>query len=343
MLNERRRIVLAALVEEYVASAQPVASRSLVDRHKLGVSPATVRNELAALEETGYVYQPHVSAGRIPTDSGYRAFVDDIGERGRRVALTAQEVEAVRSCYAQVQSQLSDLMRETSAMLSKLTSYVAVVLAPVLERSRIKRIDLVPLGPRRALLVVITEAGRVADRQVEFERDTPEADLRAAEHYLNATFDGKLADELPTAAEEAPRATWTPVVHAVLDEVLDCLSEADEDQLYRGGTSALLDQPEFSDSRAVRPLLTLLEDGYAMLRVLDDAMESSDVVVRIGRENSSAGLQQVSLVARNYGTGRGEGIVGLIGPTRMDYERAISAVRCVADGLTEALGGKEAE
>lgn len=339
MLNERRRMVLAALVEEYVASAQPVASKSLVDRHKLGCSPATVRNHLAALEETGYVYQPHVSAGRIPTDVGYRAFVDDIAERERRVTLSAEEVQAIHSCYAHVESQLSDLMRETSAMLSKLTSYVAVVLAPVLERSRIKRIDLVALGSRRALLVLITEAGRVANRQVEFADDFSEDDLRDAERYLNATFGGKLAEELPVAVREAPPAAWSPVVQAVLGEVLDCLCEADEEQLYHGGTAVLLDQPEFADSRVVRPLLSLLEDGYAMLRILDDAMESSDVVVRIGRENTTEGLQQVSLVARNYGAGRAEGIVGIIGPTRMDYERAISAVRIVADGLSEALGG----
>jgi heat-inducible transcriptional repressor len=343
MLNERRRIVLAALVEEYVASAQPVASKSLVDRHKLGCSPATVRNDLAALEETGYVYQPHVSSGRIPTDTGYRAFVDDIGGRPRRVALSAGEVAAIHSCYAHVESQLSDLMRETSAMLSKLTSYVAVVLAPVLERSRIKRIDLVPLSSRRTLLVLITEAGRVGDRKVEFDADVAEEDLREAERYLNATFGGKLAEELPEAVREAPPATWSPVVEAVLGEVLDCLSEADEEQLYRGGTATLLEQPEFADTRVVRPLLSLLEDGYAMLRILDDAMESSDVVVRIGRENSTEGLQQVSLVARNYGVGRAEGIVGLIGPTRMDYERAMSAVRCVAGGLSEALGGEGAE
>lgn len=339
MLNERRRMVLAALVEEYVASAQPVASKSLVDRHKLGCSPATVRNDLAALEETGYVYQPHVSAGRIPTDIGYRAFVDDIAERECRIALRPDELEAIRSCYTHVESQLSDLMRETSAMLSKLTSYVAVVLAPVLERSRIKRIDLVALGARRALLVLITEAGRVANRQVEFADDFSEDDLRDAERYLNATFGGKVAEDLPSAVRDAPPATWSPVVHAVLGEVLDCLCEADEEQLYRGGTASLLEQPEFADSRVVRPLLSLLEDGYAMLRILDDAMESSDVVVRIGRENTTEGLQQVSLVARNYGAGGAEGIVGIIGPTRMDYERAISAVRIVADGLSEALGG----
>lgn len=341
MLNERRRLVLAALIDEYVASAQPVASKSLVDRHKLGCSPATVRNDLAALEGSGHVYQPHVSAGRIPTDSGYRAFVDGIGERGARAGLSPAEVEAVHSCYLRYERQLSDLMRETSALLSQLTHYVAVVLAPVLERSRIKRIDLVPLGPQRALLVVITEAGRVADRTIELPSETSEDDVRAAERYLNDAFAGKPAEELRGAAADEELATAHPAAAAALGEIIDCLAEADSEQLYRGGTSALLEQPEFADSRVVRPLLSLLEDGYAMLRVLDDAMEAPDVVVRIGRENPTEGLQHVSLVAGNYRAGGAEGIVGLIGPTRMDYERAMSAVRHVADGLTEVFGGGE--
>jgi heat-inducible transcriptional repressor len=333
MLNERRRLILSALVEEYIHSAQPVASKRLVDRYKVGASPATVRNDLAHLEETGYVYQPHVSAGRIPTDSGYRAFVDDIAERGAPLTLTAEEVAAVHSCYFSLERQLSDLMRETSALLTQLTSYVAVVLAPVLERSRVKRVDLVPMGARRALVVVITAAGRVANRSVEFDADVAEDDIRETEAFLNGACEGKAVEELRTLGVAA-----RPVAAAVLAEVLDCLAEADEEQVYRGGTAMLLDQPEFADSRVVRPLLALLEDGFGMLRILDDALEASDVVVRIGHENSAAGLEHVSLVARNYSAGETEGIVGLIGPTRMDYQRAIGTVRCVADGLSEALG-----
>jgi heat-inducible transcriptional repressor len=337
VLNERRRIVLSALVEEYIHSAQPVASRCLVDRYRVGCSPATVRNDLAHLEETGYVYQPHVSSGRIPTDSGYRAFVDGLSERGLKPALSAQEVEAVQSCYCTLERQLSDLMRETSAMLSQLTSYVAVVLAPVLERSRIKRIDLVALGGRRALVVVITAAGRVANRQVEFADDISAEELADAERFLNATFDDRPADEVRTYEEGHPRVL-PPVAARVLAEVLDCLSEADGEQLYRDGTASLLAQPEFAESRVVRPLIALMEDGFAMLRVLDEALQAEDVVVRIGHENATAGLERVSFVATNYTAGEAEGIVGLIGPTRMDYERAMGAVRCVADGLSEALG-----
>lgn len=333
MLNERRRLVLSALVEEYIHSAQPVASKCLVDRYKVGASPATVRSDLAHLEETGYVYQPHVSAGRIPTDSGYRAFVDAFAERSTPVTLSAEEVAAIHSCYFSLERQLSDLMRETSALLTQLTSYVAVVLAPVLERSRIKRIDLVPMGARRALVVVITAAGRVANRNVEFAADVSEAEIRDAETFLNGTCEGRLAAEL-LALDVAAK----PIAAAVLAEVLDCLVEADEEQVYRGGTAMLLEQPEFADSRVVRPLFALLEDGFGMLRILDEALEASDVVVRIGHENTAAGLEHVSLVARNYSAGGTEGIVGLIGPTRMDYQHAIGTVRCVADGLSEALG-----
>jgi heat-inducible transcriptional repressor len=337
VLNDRRRIVLSALVEEYIHSAQPVASRCLVDRYRVGCSPATVRNDLVHLEETGYVYQPHVSAGRIPTDTGYRAYVDGIAARGVAPALSAQEVEAVQSCYTSLEHQISDLMRETSAMLSQLTSYVAVVLAPVLQRSRIKRIDLVALGARRALVVVITAAGRVANRQVEFADDITSEQLAEAERFLNETFDDQPAEDVRTLRDDGLPAL-PPVAARVLAEVLDCLSEADGEQLYRDGTATLLAQPEFAESRVVRPLIALMEDGFAMLRVLDEVLQAEDVVIRIGHENATVGLERVSFVASSYTAGEAEGIVGLIGPTRMDYERAIGAVRCVADGLSEALG-----
>jgi heat-inducible transcriptional repressor len=339
MLNERRRLILAALVEEYIHSAQPVASKRLVDRYHVKASPATVRNDLAHLEETGYVYQPHVSAGRIPTDTGYRAFVDGLAEAPRRrTTLSPAELEAVADCYSTLERQISDLMRETSVMLSRLTSYVAVVLAPVLQRSRIRRIDLVPLSSRRALVVVITDSGRVANRVVDLEDDVTAEELREAERFLNATSDDRAAEEVRAFDGDEPAVPCRRVVPRVLREVLDCLGETDGEQLYRGGTASLLDQPEFADSRVVRPLIALLEDGVEMLRVLDEAMEAEDVVVRIGHENAAPGLEQVSFVARNYTAGGAEGIVGLIGPTRMDYERAISAVRVVAEGLSEALG-----
>ncbi|MDO9557158.1 MAG: heat-inducible transcriptional repressor HrcA [Coriobacteriia bacterium] len=336
-LNPRRRTVLTALVEEYIRSVQPVGSKVLVDRYSLGCSPATVRSELVALEETGYVYQPHVSAGRIPTDSGYRAFVDDVAEGS---ALSAEEVGAVHSRYDRLERELSEVMRETSAVLSALTSYVAIVAAPTLRRARICRISVVPLAAQRALVVVVTDSGQVANRSVDFDYDTDARALADVEAYLNGILDSLVGDDalrLRDGVAEQSDVHARAIVR-ILDEVIDCMVEADQARVLTGGVSALLAQPEFSDPGVVRPLLGLLEDGLLMLRVLADVMSTQEVLVRIGHENGVGALERVSFVAGRYGDGDTGGIVGVIGPTRMDYPRAVASVRTVADTLSEILG-----
>lgn len=338
MLNNRRRTVLSALVDEYIASTQPVGSKVLVERYHLGCSPATVRAELAALEETGLVFQPHVSAGRVPTDSGYRAYVDDVVGAGAP-QLSAGEAEGVRRYYAEVEHKLSDVLRETSALLSKLTSYVAVVAAPTLRRARIKRVTLVPLAPRRALAVVVTDSGQVANRTIEFAQDVQADALARVEEYLSRTLDGAVGGEAETVRRSIDGVPGheAHVAIRVLDVVLECLAEADDDRVLTGGVSALLAHPEFSDPAAVRPLVGLLEDGYSMLSVLTDVMRATDLAVRIGHENPSAALENASFVSARYGGGDAGGIIGVIGPTRMDYRRAMSAVRTVSDALTSVL------
>lgn len=339
MLSDRRRTVLAALVQEYVRSAQPVASKHLVDRYDLRVSPATVRNELSMLEESGYVYQPHVSAGRVPTDSGYRAFVDAMMQSGDTSGLTADEVEAIHGQYVVLEHEVAEAMRETSTLLSRLTSYVAVVIAPALRRARIRRINLVWIAGTRAVVVVVTDSGRVADRSVELAEPVKAEQLAEVERVLNAVLEGKIGDDVRAAMAGVGSASAVPfrVAAQLIDEVLDCLAEADTDRVVTGGVPALLAQPEFADPRLVGPLLQLLEDGLATLQTLTGLMSAGDVAVRIGSENP-AGLDRLSVVTAHYDAGGADGVVGVIGPTRMDYPRAVSAVRAVADGLSEALG-----
>jgi heat-inducible transcriptional repressor len=338
MLSDRRLIVLEALVNEYVRSAQPVASKALVDRYDLRVSPATVRNELAFLEETGHVFQPHVSAGRVPTDVGYRAFVDAMLESGREDGLTAEEVDTVRGQYLALEHEVADAMRETSALLSRLTSHVAVVIAPTLRRARIRRINLVWIGEARAVLVVVTDSGQVADRTIDLVEPVSAEGLGRVEELLNAMLDGKFGDEVRDARGGVESSAPLPprVTAQVLDEVIGCLLQADADGVVTGGVSSLLSQPEFSDPTLVGPLVRLLEDGLETLHVLTSLMQAGHVVVRIGAENP-AGLDRMSVVAASYDAGGTEGVIGVIGPTRMDYGRAVSAVRTVADGLSEAL------
>jgi len=334
MLNERRRRVLQALVEEYIVSAIPVGSKTLVDRYELGCSPATVRNELSILEETGYVLQPHVSAGRMPTDTGYRSFVDELLEKGG-TPLAGDDLSASR--VSQV-GEVDELMRETSVALTQLTSCLAVVLAPSVSLSRVRRIDLLSLSPRRAVFVLITSSGQVVNRSIELATSTTPERLAEIERAMNAALDGKRASEirpLRDAIDQGHAADG--LVGRIADEILDALAEADRDRLYHVGVPALLAQPEFHDAERARPLIEFLEDGISVLEALSDALGTREITVRIGSENRRAELGNVSIVATNYGTGSADGVIGVIGPTRMNYPRAMAAVRAVADGLSEAL------
>lgn len=339
MLNERRRAVLAALVDEYVSTTQPVGSKVLVERHRLGCSPATVRAELAALEDSGFLRQPHVSAGRVPTDTGYRAFVDDVHERIGALGLSSAEVGSIHSAYDALEHEMADVMRETSVLLSRFTNYVAVVAAPALRRARMRRVSVVPLAERRALVVVVTDSGQVANRTLDLEAPVPDATLAEVERYLTAILEDKVGEQILTIRDDAqaPADAFARVTLQVLDEVVDCLKEADEDRVVTGGVAALLAQPELADPGVSRPLVALLEDGLTMLKVLSDVMHTGGVAVRIGHENPVSALGSMSFVASPYGGPDRTGVIGVIGPTRMDYPRAITTVKTVADTLTDVL------
>lgn len=340
MLNERRRAVLAALVDEYVSTTQPVGSKVLVERHRLGCSPATVRAELAALEDSGFLLQPHVSAGRVPTDIGYRAFVDDVHERIGALGLSAEEVGSIHTAYDALERELPDVMRETSLLLSRFTNYVAVVAAPALRRARIRRVSVVPLAERRALVVVVTDSGQVANRTLDLHVSADDTMLAEVERYLTAILEDKVGDQVVGIRDDASAAgdVFALITLQVLDEVVDCLKEADEDRVVTGGVAALLSQPELADPGVARPVVALLEDGLTMLKVLSDVMQSGGVAVRIGHENPWDALGSMSIVASPYGGSDRKGVIGVIGPTRMDYPRAITTVKTVADSLTDVLG-----
>ena len=334
MLNERRRRVLSALVEEYIASATPVGSKTLVERYELGCSPATVRNELSILEETGFVMQPHISAGRMPTDIGYRSFVDALIESGA----PGRAGESLSPRAHSQAGEVDELMRETSVALTQLTSCLSVVLAPSVSLSRVRRIDLLSLAPRRALFVLITSSGQVVNRSVELAAEASPERLAEIERAMNAALDGKRASQIRPLRDAIDTGEVADgLVGRIIDVILDSLKEADHDRLTHVGVPALLAQPEFHDAERARPLIEFLEDGIAVLEALSDALGTRDITVRIGHENRRAELGNVSIVATNFGAAGGDGVIGVIGPTRMDYPRAMAAVRVVADDLSEAL------
>ena len=327
MLSERRQKVLRALIEDYIEYALPVGSRTLTERHHLGVSPATVRNDLSALEDAGFIQQPHTSAGRVPTDAGYRTFVDELLLSG-----LAEEERPHRDMVEELRSSASELdalMERTSAVLARLTNCLSVVMAPSVFAGRIRQITLVSLSDWQAIVIVVAEDGQVVNRTITFTEEVTADELAGAQNLLNRVLVGRSARDVRRSLDaNTVEALSDPLVQLVIDEVIDCLGESDGNRAHSLGISSLLRQPEFSDAKALLPVMEVLEDDRVLLHTFDEAaQEGGPVMVRIGHENPASELAGVSIVACPYGRGEADGIVAVIGPTRMNYASAIRAVR----------------
>ena len=335
MLSDRRQRVLAALIEEYIAHAMPVGSRTLTERYQLGVSPATVRNDLSALEDAGYIAQPHTSAGRIPTDAGYRAFVDEL--LNSDLVNEEHPHEDVVSELRANASKLDDLMEQTSAALTRLTDCLSVVVAPSVISAHMRQLSLISLTNFHALVVVVVEDGQVINRQITFRDEVTPDELARVQNLLNSVFVGKTPAEIKVQIDaKTLEALRDPLTQLILEEVVDCLHERTGVKSHRGGMSSLLRKPEFSNAQTLLPVMQVLEDDTVLLHVLDDAMfGDAPCMVRIGHENTTANLSGVSVVASQYGRGEGAGVVAVIGPTRMDYSKVIRAVRAAQHVLRE--------
>lgn len=336
LLSDRRQKVLRALIEEYIANAQPVGSRTLVDRYCLGVSSATVRNELSVLEDEGYLTSPHTSAGRVPTDAGYRAFVDDLLSQEYGEDAQGSTFDELRDAAM----KMDDLMEQTSKALSRLTDCLSVVIAPSLLASSVKQISLVSMSSRRMLMVVVTDDGQVFNRSVDFADDVSSDDLADVQNALNAALSGRSISEVRRTKGVRLEALSSPLARVVIDELVACMAKADEGRARSLGVSALLSKPEFSRTSAVLPVLQVLEDDTVLMHLFDDVGTSSDespdsLEVRIGKENSASELSGVSVVAAQYGSADARGVVAVIGPTRMDYSKVINVVRSAKSALKD--------
>jgi heat-inducible transcriptional repressor len=338
VLDDRKLDVLRAIIEDYVATREPVGSKALVDRHSLGVSSATVRNDMAVLEEEGYIVQPHTSAGRVPTDKGYRVFVDRLSTVK---PLSPAERRAI-STFLEGAVDLDEIVTRSVRLLAQLTRQIAVVQYPLLTRSSVRHLEVVPLASTKLLLVLITETGRVDQAVVEVP-DQPTAhtvaDLRTR---LNATLGGqRLADvapllaDLPDAFEPTDRGTVAAVVAALLETVA---VQHDERVAVAGTANITAYGREFDTG--VRPLLEALEEHVVLLHLLGEASAPLSVSVRIGQENAHQALTQSAVVAAAYGTGGEQlGSLGVVGPMPMDYPGTIATVRAVARYVGQILAG----
>lgn len=329
MLDERKTAILSAVVKEYVATAQPVGSSRVAAAPGVGVSSATVRNDMVMLEDEGYLAQPHTSAGRVPTDKGYRFFVDQLTDRRRTDDTTSR---AVGDFFNAASGRIEELLHQTSDLLTKLTRSAAVVLGPSAEAVPIRSVQIIRLSTTSATLVVVFGNGSVESDVIDIDAEVSDAVLLGAAAHLNAHLDGRTLAALANLP-----ATHTPAVDTIVGSVRDALGHTvDDDQVYVGGASTVADS--FDAVEVVRQVLHTLEQQFVVVTLVRDIVDRG-MSVAIGGEHGVEPLAACSVVvAPVIVEGEHLGSVGVLGPTRMNYPQALAAVDIVSDRLGKRLG-----
>jgi heat-inducible transcriptional repressor len=338
MVSERSLEVLRVIVQDYVASREPVGSKAIVERHAFGVSAATIRNDMALLEEEELIAAPHTSSGRVPTDKGYRVFVDQLTELR---PLTSAQRHAIETFLGEA-VDLDDVLARTVRLLSQFTSQVALAQYPSFGSARVRHVELVALGPTRLMTVLITDSGRVDQRLFDVTTPVDDATLADLRSRINAELGGlALADasaRLPDLPAEFPREQ-ADLLHTIVASLGDQVAANRQDRLVMAG-AANLARTERDFRGSIYPVLEALEEQVTMLRLFGEMeIEVDEVRTSIGREHEASGLGEASVVATGYSaTGGGLAHLGVLGPTRMDYSNNMAAVRAVARYLTRLLG-----
>src|SRR5271166_2439160 len=339
--DDRRLEVLRAIVADFVSTREPIGSKSLVDRHNLGVSSATIRNDMAVLEAEGYIAQPHTSSGRVPTEKGYREFVDRLDDVK---PLSSAERRAIQG-FLESGVDLDDVLRRAVRLLAQLTRQVAVVQYPTLSTSTVRHLEVIALTPARLLMVVITESGRVDQRIVELGDVIDDPQLSQLREVLGQALDGKKLSVASVAVAElaaqlSGAGSFGDAVGRAATVLLESLVEHTEERLLMGGTANLTrNAADFGGS--LRSILEALEEQVVVLRLLAAQQEAGKVTVRIGHETASDQMMGTSMVSTAYGTSDTVyGGMGVLGPTRMDYPGTIASVAAVALYIGEVLGAR---
>jgi heat-inducible transcriptional repressor len=332
MLDERKAAILRAVVEEFIATAQPVGSAHVATSADLAVSSATIRNEMAVLEHEGYLAQPHTSAGRIPTDKGYRAFVDQLAPSGGQLGPAQRQL--VKEFFTKAHGELEDMLRDTSQLLTRMTDYAAVVVGPHTQAAVVRSVQLVGLTGRAALLVVVLSNGVIEKRSFEIADDTGEERLAAASAHLSRQLVGRALRDLPASMP----GVGDPAADAVITRAHELLREdveAGGEPVFVGGAARLASS--FDAVETVREVLATLEQQYVVVTLLRDILDRG-LLVSIGTEHGLQPLEECSIVISPYRVeGEPAGTIAVLGPTRMNYPQALAAVAVVGNRLGKRL------
>lgn len=338
MLTERQRMILNVIVDDYIRSAEPVGSRSISKRADVGYSPATIRNEMADLEELGFLEQPHTSAGRIPSHKGYRYYVDHMTPWN---SIAPAELNTIRTFFAEKLNVMEQVIQQSAMILSHMTNYTSILLGPEVFHTSLRHFQLLPLNETTAVAIIVTSTGQVENKTVAIPAEVSVSEMEKVVNLLNSKLVNvplfKLKSRLYSeVAQELERYTsHYEELLIVLDSVLD--SEHDH-QVYLSGTTNMLTQPEFKDVDKVKDILDLLAETPTLMKMMTPTVGESGIQVRIGTENDHQAFANCSLITATYSLeGESLGTIGILGPTRMEYARVMSIMEIISKDLTTLL------
>nr|MBN2277725.1 heat-inducible transcription repressor HrcA [candidate division Zixibacteria bacterium] len=335
-LTDREKQVLQNLIDHYIKTADPVGSRIIANKYRMGLSPATIRNTMQDLEEMGLIHQPHTSAGRIPTDSGYRVFVDMLL---KQEPLTSEEEIKIANIIKKGNKGIDAVLAQASKVLGEITSQLGIGLAPTFEEGKLDRIDIIPVADGKILIVLTIESGLARSILMEVESDINSADLIQMQNILNERLAGlSLGHIRKTINEHLSDTACSPrLIKLFIDPEIDIWTNESGQGIFITGTNNLISQPEFADRDKLTEFVSFLEEKQALKELLESKVFGEGIVITIGSENSLDQVQNCSVVTSSYQAGKLSGIIGIIGPTRMPYSRLISIVEMTAKSLTKSL------
>lgn len=337
MMDERKKNVLHAIIKDYVSTAEPVGSRTIAKKYDLGVSPATIRNEMSDLEELGYIEQPHTSAGRIPSDKGYRYYVDCLMEKEK---LNHKEQNFISQNFQRKITELDQIMHQTCHLLSQLTNYTALIVVPQVSKGHLDKIQLIPISPFKVLVVIITDNGFVNHRVLELPDFIEPQHLSALGEFLDQKLHGLNMEQVNrTLLRELcmQMSERKQLMHVALELMEQALLQRREERVFLGGALNMFNQPEFRDVSKIQALLAILEEDEIVKKLLQKNM-ARGLDISIGGEMPYQGVSECSMITATFHVnGRPGGSVGVLGPTRMTYSKAVSLVEYITEQLSEAL------
>ncbi|MCX7842681.1 MAG: heat-inducible transcriptional repressor HrcA [Clostridia bacterium] len=338
MLDERKKRILRAIIDDYIGTAEPVGSRTIARKHELGLSSATIRNEMADLEEMGFLAQPHSSAGRVPSDKGYRLYVDHLMELNE---LPVEDIEGIKSAMEVKINELSQLIRQASMVMSRITRYTSLATTPQLKKSTFKAVQVVPIETGKALVIVVTDAGVVRNCLIRIPDAILPDFLIKVSNLLNEKLVGltlgqvdrkvvgEIQDEIIITKE---------LLMPILKGIAECISQIDSHEVFLDGTTNIFNYPEFRDIIKAKEFLSFLDQKEILCGLLESNLPNDSVVVKIGAENCVDGIKECSLVKATYSLGDVViGSIGVIGPTRMEYPRVISSMNYIKKKINQEL------